>query len=128
MNRDDALTAIRPVLKLDESGSRVLEVFQSDCLLPILEFQTDALAALAGAYLDLLGPDIDLRELLRNKSLRDKLIGMVIGHLTSSELEFYLDHQKKLNRRLVDLLQRRIELELGITPAVGDQTSPFSSR
>jgi hypothetical protein len=124
MDRDKALTAIRPVLDLETHDSLALENFQNEVLRPILKFQDVALVSLTVSYRNRLDPNAELREALLDKSLRDKLIGMVIGCFTSDELDFYLSHQKELNRRIVSMATQRIANQLGHLPASPDKARP----
>ena len=124
MKRDEALTAIRPVLTLDISESLALETFQNEVLRPILKFQNDALVALVVAYRDRWDPTPDLREVLRDRSLRDQLFGMVIGHLTQPELDFFLAHQHPLGKRVFRMIRKRVEDQLGYVPVAEDHPRP----
>jgi hypothetical protein len=128
MDRDDALTAIRPVLDLDCSGCLALEDFQNEVLRPILKFQNVAIVSLAVALRNRQDPPMGMRDALRDSSLRDKLIGIVIGHLTSDELDFYLAHQKDLNRRIVGMVTERITDQLGSSPPSADKARPGRRR
>ena len=110
--RDDALTAIRPVLALDTDESNDLESFEHATLLPIMELQEGLILQLARARRDNFEPDADPRYLLRDDALRDRLLGLVLGHLTAREFAFYLANEEALNHRLIDLLARRIEDQL----------------
>ncbi len=110
--RDDALTAIRPVLALDTDESNDLESFENATLRPIVELQEGVILKLARARRESFDPESDPRYLLRDGTLRDRLLGLVLGLLTDLEFSFYLENEEALNHRLVDLLARRIEDQL----------------
>ena len=111
--RDFALQAIRPALAIDSRGAGEEETFQNEVLRPILKLQNDLIVALAEAARDRYAPDLDARGLLRDRGLRQRLLGVVVGHLTHRELEFYLVHQHALDRRILGMLQARLEDQLG---------------
>jgi len=115
MNRDDALTAIRPVLTIDNMAVLPGTSFQNECLLPILNLQNDSIVALADSFRDRANIELDLRDMLQDTSLRDKLIGMVIGMLTEDELQFYLAKQISLDKWIMDMILQRLEDQLGAT-------------
>jgi catechol 2,3-dioxygenase-like lactoylglutathione lyase family enzyme len=51
----------------------------------------------------------DLRTLIReNRHLKQSLIGLVTGHFTKAEYAFYLDHQREVQRRLVEIVTQQV--------------------
>jgi hypothetical protein len=127
MNRDDALTAIRPVPTLDSNSDNTPDnapdngaalspaFFQNDCLLPILNLQNASVVTLADSRREHVDIESDLRDLVQDVSLRDRLIGMVIGMLTEDELQYYLANQISLDKWIMDMILQRLEDRLGAT-------------
>ncbi len=111
--RDYALKAIRPVLPLDGGAAGEEEVFKNEVLRPILKLQNDVIVAIAEKCRDHYDPDLDLRAVLRDRALRDQLLGVVVGLFTLEELAFYLSHQRALDRRIMGMLMQRLEDQLG---------------
>jgi hypothetical protein len=111
--RDYALKAIRPVLPLDSSAAGEEEAFQNEVLRPILKLQNDVIVAMAEKCRDHYDPELDLRAVLRDRALRDQLLGVVVGLFTLQELAFYLTHQRSLDRRIIGMLVKRLEDQLG---------------
>jgi hypothetical protein len=111
--RDYALKAIRPVLPLDGGATGEEEVFKNEVLRPILKLQNDVIVAIAEKCRDHYDPDLDLRAVLRDRALRDQLLGVVVGLFTLEELAFYLSHQRALDRRIMGMLMQRLEDQLG---------------
>lgn len=50
--------------------------------------------------------------LTSNKILRNQLIGIVIGMMTESELQFYLTDQKACNKRIIQMQVTRFIAQL----------------
>jgi hypothetical protein len=111
--RDYALKAIRPVLLLEGGAADEEEVFKNEVLRPILKLQNDVIVAIAEKCRDQYDPDLDLRAVLRDRALRDQLLGAVVGLFTLEELAFYLSHQRVLDRRIMGMLMQRLEDQLG---------------
>ncbi len=109
MNRNDALTAIRPVLPLDTNDNLEPETFQTDVVRPILELQYDAIVLVFEAARDRYPAEVEFREVFENQTLQDQLLGIVIGMLTEDELLFYLAHQSSLNPIILSMILRQLE-------------------
>lgn len=107
--RDDALTAIRPVPDIQSPDERTVAGFESNCLEPILRLQEDLIFALIRAHRAGRQPGTGIAETMADVSLRDQLIGVVVGHLTAAEFEFYLENREEINAWIVETLADRIE-------------------
>ena len=46
--------------------------------------------------------------LARNTKLRSTVVGLITGLFTAAEYAFYRQHRPELNRRLLELAQRRV--------------------
>ena len=102
-------TTLRPVLKLQNAL----------LLTAVADFALDHHIPLAKA--SPVDQQRQLAELLaRNTKLRYTLLGLVTGLFTSEEYAYYRQHRPELNRRLLELAQRRV---LDQTPQVVALTS-----
>ena len=109
MIRDDALTAIRPVLAGDESDDLVPETFQDDVIRPILDLQSEAIVLVVESIRNHHEADTELGELLLDQNLQDQLIGMVMGMLTEDELLYFLADRSTLQPLVLDMIRKTIE-------------------
>jgi catechol 2,3-dioxygenase-like lactoylglutathione lyase family enzyme len=118
--RDDWLQQIRPKLDLDTSDARPIERFQHETLRPILKLLNPTILRLVAAQLGRYGVDFgalqreEQRDRLRNllkedESLKQTLLGLIVGHLTEDELNVYLAHQDEVRRRCVPMLLARVQ-------------------
>jgi hypothetical protein len=118
-DRDEkALVQIRPnvlVESFDEDGD--ISRFQNQTLRPIIKLQHNVLLDF------LLGqPRIDsvikykqvrstfeakLNDFLNQPHLKGVLLGIIIGHFTTSEMKFYIKHSKDLSKRIKQMLVQR---------------------
>ena len=115
--RSEQLLALRSEIPLDdERCSLELEHFQNVCLRPILKFQNDALILYFKSQINVFKiPKLknDLESFIRLQlqkeiTLRNALIGMVLGLMSEEELAFYLLHKNELSRRIVSMLIQRL--------------------
>lgn len=116
--RDKLMLQIRPEIKIDTTIQNEQEKFQSIILRPILKLQNDLLLKLfieenknmleqnhkTEAELDV---DVT-KTLLRNLSLKKTLIDMVVALFTQVELAFYFNNKREINKRISDLMVKRI--------------------
>ena len=120
MLNDNALLALRPAIAaelLPEADGTVGD-FLHRTLRPVLKLQNERLLGAVAAFLRdhhvpfAADPPTEqaryLTELLsRNVKLRYTIIGLISGLFTGSETTFYDQHRAELNRRLLELAQRR---------------------
>ena len=120
MLNDNALLALRPAIaaELPAEADGTVGDFLHRTLRPVLKLQNERLLRAVGAFLRdhhvpfAAAPPTEqtryLTELLsRNVKLRYTIIGLVAALFTSSESVFYDQHRAELNRRLLELAQRR---------------------
>jgi hypothetical protein len=118
-NRDLLLINFRPNIKIDTKRSTVLEVFQSTTLRPILKLQNQLLIALFRSHLNENKINFGLltnekkEELIhtimkKDKTIKNILIGTIIGFFIEEELLFYFSEKRAINKRIVELLIKRI--------------------
>ncbi|GAC1373312.1 MAG: hypothetical protein NVSMB30_15130 [Hymenobacter sp.] len=118
---DTALLALRPAVAvaLPTDAAATVGDFLHATLRPVLKLQNELLLhAVADFVLDhhiALAPAAAadqqrrLTELLaRNTKLRATVVGLVTGLFTTEEYAFYRQHRPELNRRLLELAQRRV--------------------
>lgn len=118
--RDTALLALRPTVAADLPTEPEATVgdFQHRTLRPVLKLQNEVLLrAVAGFLRDhhvpfaAALPELQTRQLTellsRNVKLRYTIIGLITALFTEAEAAFYDQHRAELNRRLLELAQRR---------------------
>lgn len=114
-------TAIRPILSIPSSGSdTAVERFQNQSLRPILKLQHAIYLNWFYDYARRRNPGFDAlssekkhlfidRSIQNDHALKNILIGMTIGMLTSEELDFYLSESKACNKRIVAMVAERVK-------------------
>ncbi len=118
-NRTKQLEIIRPVITIENKKASALELFQNKTLRPILKFQNDLIIAVFTHYLA--EHKIKMRLLTdekkeafihsvlkKNLQVKNLLIGLIVGHFTVEELLFYFNAKNELNKRMVELLIKRL--------------------
>lgn len=117
--RDDRLRQIRLAVPVDTSEQQPMERFQSRTLRPICKLQNALILQAVARHLQKYAPgfaqmdradqEARVRNLLNeDHRLKHLLIGLVVGHFTTDEYTFYLDHERAVRRRLTTLLTRRV--------------------
>ena len=115
--RDAALLALRPSVPTEPASG--VEGFLHTTLRPVLKLQNPVVLALVAAEVhkrmagfDAFAPDDQrqrLAEMMRRDSrLKQVLLGVVLGVLTTEERAFALAHEAEIRRRLAALLSERI--------------------
>ncbi len=119
MSREE-LKELRPELFLEQNdGSKSLELFQNQVLRPILKYQHSMLIGSVNSHILLKrilnerGSRLEFQEKIKQfinsqNSLKNQLIGYVIGLMTSSEFDFYLKNQQEINKRIHGMICQRI--------------------
>jgi hypothetical protein len=115
---DAALLALRPAVVVAETTDAATTVgaFLHATLRPVLKLQNDLLLAVVADFvrdhhIPLRPTDQhhQLSELLaRNTKLRYTVVGLITGVFTADEHAFYRQHRPELNRRLLEMAQRRV--------------------
>lgn len=120
MRNEQHLLQLRPDLDLDTSQSGPEEVFQNTTLRPILKMQHNLLAQLffsqaqiqRSAFFTWTEPiqkEWIANTIRSNSSLRQLLIGTIIGHFTLAELHTFEANASALRRRMIQLLTQRLQ-------------------
>jgi hypothetical protein len=119
MDRDE-LAALRPMLPINVSENMpLLERFQNETLRPVIKMQHEVIILLFTSHplaMNLSrnkGPRLVFEKKVKDfingqPALKNQLIGLISGMLTSSEMEFYINNQNELNKRIHSMLCQRI--------------------
>jgi hypothetical protein len=118
-NRTLQLISIRPEISIETGKASVYELFQSQTLRPILKFQNEIILAAFKNYLD----DVKIKfqdltdekkeacihqTMKKNLALKNTMLGFIIGHFTSDEYIIYSQQKAEFNKRIVEMLIKRI--------------------
>ena len=117
MSPDPRLT-LRPHISTAPAASPD-EAFQNETLRPVAKLQHDLLLAVFTLYLGKRKVRMDqiaskqrfakVKELVaRDNRLRGLLFGIIVGQFTSGEIDYYVSHEREVNRRLTNLLTERL--------------------
>ena len=109
----------RPILKnLIKEGTSELEYFQNITIRPIIKMQHDLLILSLRTYLKKRKIII---EGLSDNQIKDKInaiinkdisyrnicLGFIIGHFSSKEYTYYINHSSEINKRIIKIIQKR---------------------
>jgi hypothetical protein len=122
-NRSEQLKSIRPIIEVDNSKSSEYEIFQSVTLRPILKFQNELLLSLINNHLSenkIVVKNLTdhkkierINEVVKNNlQLKQLLVGIVIAHFTTEEMDFYLKDKKEVVKRIITMELERICTQL----------------
>lgn len=111
--------SIRPQLSITTENSSELEQFQNEVIRPIVKLQHHLLIAIMQHKINSLQIDFQAlskekqRLTIENLFLKDlnfkaTIIGTVIGLFEIDELKNYLNHQKDYNKRIMQIVQKRV--------------------
>ncbi|MDC0571617.1 glyoxalase [Flavobacteriaceae bacterium] len=120
-SRDQQLISQRPEIssaKIFEASSS-FETFQNQVLRPILKFQNDLLIEVFLSRIKTKNRDLSALSFLEkqeiiitqfktNTTLKQMLLGCVIGLLTTEEFKFYTTNTSKINKRIFSMLKERL--------------------
>lgn len=116
-NRDSQIRQLRPQIDFGEIP-QPLDQFQ-EVLRQILKFQNDILVQVSKHFLEkkykgfsmrdeTIKKDLFYQSLKRDIPFKKELIGMVNGLFTSTEMDFYLENQQEINKRLTEFIYKRV--------------------
>ena len=117
-DRNTLLIGLRPDIVIDiERKSMDEELFQNNTLRPILKFQNELIMAYFKNKTSSLKVPKEQKEKLlfventirKDAVLRNQLIGLIIGLFTAEEFADYLTHTTQINKRISQLLIKRIQ-------------------
>ena len=115
--RDENLLAIRPIIDLElVSDKSPIELFMHQSLRPILKLQHDVLIKVIEVFphfkpITTVDEALQLEQLKnfiqKNASLKNQILGLAIGCLTTSEFEFYALNRRALDKRIIEMTMTR---------------------
>jgi hypothetical protein len=114
-----ALVGLRPVIAADTAEADTVGHFLHATLRPVLKLQNELLLAVVADFvrdhhmpLAAASPTDQQRQLAellgRNTKLRYTVVGLITGLFTTEEYAYYRQNRSELNRRLLELAQRRV--------------------
>ncbi|MEM7161010.1 MAG: glyoxalase [Bacteroidota bacterium] len=120
--RDDKVIRIRPTITCEKALSEE-ENFQNTTIRPILKLQNAILLAQFHSYLEKFKPvfnaynqkaQMDYIEEVMKKDprIKNSLIASVVSLFTIDEYEYYRKNKNALNKRMVQMIIRRLEGQL----------------
>ncbi|MEM9527148.1 MAG: hypothetical protein AAGA31_11085 [Bacteroidota bacterium] len=115
---DTSRLALRPKLDFAPAATPE-EAFQNNSLRPIMKLQHDLLVAAFRLYLEKRKVKIEqvsvkhrfakIKELVtRDNRLRGLLFGITVGQFTNEEMQYYVQNDGAINRRITNLLVERL--------------------
>lgn len=119
MSRDQIILSFRPEINFDSNApSKEMEQFQNKTLRPILKFQhelTQQLLYSDSNFKKILKPDLDsikfssllIRFLKSDHLFKAKLLGTIIGMMSSDELNFYKENKREVEKRIIVMQEKR---------------------
>lgn len=116
MDRDKQVTALRPSINTVETKD--IEQFQNEVLRPILKLQHPITLQLLDSSKHFTQQALTLdnrakyeaqveKYLQSDTAFRQRLIGTILGMMTSSELVYYSDHTREVNKRIMSMQVKR---------------------
>ena len=118
-NRTTLLESIRPKIDIETQNASVFELFQTSTLRPILKFQNEFILVVFANYLS--ENKVQFEEsneekkeelihsiLKKNLAIKNTLLGGIIAYFTNEEYLFYFQNKSEINKRIVELLIKRI--------------------
>ena len=116
----------RPILSdLVKGGTLDIEKFQNQVIRPIIKMQHSLLIALFQDYIKQRNIDfIDLKKekqlnristiLKKDTNFKSIISGIVIGHFSLNELNFFVQHPSELKKRVTQIVKHRLEDNLQV--------------
>jgi len=121
MNRTTQILALRPNIITDDTRvSLDFEDFQNITLRPIIKFENEIILAIVkNQLIDLKVPSNEkdkqlfVQQILqKNQVLKQQIIGITIGFFTMEEINFYIKNQTEINKRISQLVIKRVSDQL----------------
>ncbi len=120
-NRDLKIQQLRPQIDFGEIP-QPLDRFQ-EVLREVLKFQNDILVQLSLHFLEkkykgfamrdgTIKRELFYKSLKKDIPFKKELIGVVNGLFTKTEMNFYLDNQQEVNKRLVEFIYKRVAAQI----------------
>ena len=122
------LRHLRPQIKSIENhlSTNAAEKFQNETLRPVIKLQNDLLVEVYQQYLQERKTSLTAiakpermafisTSLKKDQSLRNTMLGIIIGLFTEEEYLRYIEDKRELNRRIVNMLIKRLQDQLSET-------------
>lgn len=122
MDRTQKLLSIRPLIATAKIMPEMSddERFQNQTLRPIIKLQNDLLLASFKNYIKKMKNtfyelklekrmEYITKAIQKDVKLRNSLKGMIIGQLTVDEYEIYIQNSSALNKRMMNMVIKRLE-------------------
>ena len=116
-DRNHQLISVRPRLNLETEFSSPTERFMHQTLRPVLKYQNKCVLKLIENHplyskIRFQATYHENRQLLKvfvdkQNNLKNTLIGVVVGLMSEDELQFYLENQSGINKRILDMCVTR---------------------
>ena len=111
--------SIRPELNLNATNASIEETFQNEVLRPIIKLQHELIICNFKHFIDTINTDFQtLKKEAQLKFIKDSLTkdlslnnyfkGLISGLFTKDEFIFYLDHKQSINKRIIQIIEKRI--------------------
>jgi hypothetical protein len=123
-NRDKNLMSLRITLNLNKATGEI-EQFQNDTLRPIFKFQNELILQIChsqfvkrkGLFFRLAEPEqlkyIE-QQISRDQHFKNLLFGIIVGHFTSEDWQFFKKNEQNLKKRMTSLLIKRIQSQFSL--------------
>lgn len=117
--RDEELIKLRPEIETENKGTQsYFEAFQNNTLRQICKFQNELVLDFVNEYIKAKNKNFDKHALndklnyinslfAKDASFKNKLRGLIIGHFTIEEFQFYAKNVSEIDKRIVQLLKTR---------------------
>ena len=117
--RDEELIKLRPEIETENKGTQSdFEAFQNNTLRQICKFQNELVLDFVNEYIKAKNKNFDKHALndklnyinslfAKDTSFKNKLRGLIIGHFTIEEFQFYAKNVSEIDKRIVQLLKTR---------------------
>jgi len=115
--------ALRPQIMTEKEAQSPMEQFQNEVLRPVLKMQNDLILSIYRHFLHkrkvpFNGMSRQKRDewirssMSKDNRLRGIMIGLVIGQFVEEELDFFLNHESQVRRRITELMTQRLQSQV----------------
>lgn len=134
MQRNEQLQSLRTQIDFEEIQTNPNQLFQDKTLRPILKFQNEVVLTIYKEYI--ISTKFDFKNLSeeqinfkieqsikQNQALKALLKGIVIALFTMEELRFWLKNKEEINKRIIQLIIKRIQSQISPIQLNSDKLS-----
>lgn len=116
----NSIKKLLPIINFDKNDSMTEnELFQNSILRPILKYQDSIVCQLTLHFCLQMNPTFNslattkqrkmIKEVISgNQILRNNLIGVIISFFDSDDIQFYFNHSKEINKRILAMISVRV--------------------